>query len=349
MNVKRTFGTFLTALLLLSGCISDEDSYTQGVWERRSDLDGAARAYACSFTIDNKGYLFGGYKSGTGTRNLKDLWIYNIEGNYWSEGAPLPDGGSERHAAVAFTINGKGYITTGLVSATSKYLKDTWEYDPATNNWTQMDDFPGTARYGAFGFVINDYGYVGGGKDENNYMKDIYRFDPTAPSGSQWQIINGYGGSKRMYGTTFVINNIAYICCGENNGSSGTVNDLWKFDGTTWTQLRDISNTSDYDYDDDYAIVRSRAIAFVIDDKAYLVGGNSAGDGSNYSDYWIYDPVNDLWSGDSDDEYTPFAGSSRTGMASFSTGTRGFVVGGISSSLTYDDTWELLPYELEND
>lgn len=346
MNVKERIGALFIPLLMLGSCVSDDDSYTQGVWERRADLDGPARASACSFTIGNKGYLFGGY--GYKSSKLRDLWMYNMEDDYWVQCASMPEEGMERYDAVAFVINGKGYITTGGVYKTSTFLKDTWEYDPQTDTWTRKDDFPGAARYGAMGFAINGYGYVGCGHDGDNYLKDIYRFNPTAPAGSQWEIVNGYGGTKRIYATTFVMNNVAYLCCGSNNGTN--VYDFWKFDGTTWTQLRDIANTSDLEYDDDYNIVRSRAVSFVIDDKAYIVGGNSSeNSGTNYSDYWIYDPSTDLWSGEGDYEYTSFGGSSRTRCAAFSTGTRGFVVAGDNGSGNVcDDIWELLPYELED-
>jgi hypothetical protein len=44
-------------------------------------------------------------------------------------------------------------------------MKDFWEYDPATNTWTQKADFGGTARYSAVGFSIADKGYLGTGTD----------------------------------------------------------------------------------------------------------------------------------------------------------------------------------------
>ncbi len=342
MNVKMTLGMLLAGVAILSSCISDDDSYTQGVWSQRANLDGPARGHACNFTIGNKGYLCCGYGY---NKNLNDLWIYHTDGNFWEQGASLP--ATERHDATAFTIDGKGYVTTGVNRTTGAYMKDTWEYNPDTDSWTQMDDFPASARKGTFSFSLNGYGYVGGGFDGDNYLKDIYRFDPAAPSGSQWTQSVGYGGTKRVYATTFVIDNEAYLCCGSNNNS--TVYDFWKFDGTTWTQLRNIKDTSDYDYDDDYNIMRNQAVAFVIDGKAFLVGGNSAeSTGSNYSDWWIYDPSTDLWSGEGDYEYTPFEGSARTGTAVFSTGERGFIVGGRAGSSVYDDVWELLPYELED-
>ena len=75
---------------------------------------------------------------------------------------------------------------------------------------------------------------------------------------------------KYMGATSFVINNEAYVCCGVNNGTY--VDDFWKFNPSTgnWTQLRDISNSSDDDYDDDYEITRTNANAIVIDGVAFV-------------------------------------------------------------------------------
>ena len=71
-------------------------------------------------------------------------------------------------------------------------------------------------------------------------------------------------------GMAFVIDDIAYICGGENNGSD--VTDFWCFNPATgtWKELRELYDKSDDDYDDDYtSIVRSYACAFVIDGKGY--------------------------------------------------------------------------------
>ena len=111
--------------------------------------------------------------------------------------------------------------------------------------------------------------------------------------------------------------------------------------------MRDIANTSDDDYDDDYtSIVRSYGVSFVINGKAYLTLGSTAG-GSYYSNYWIYDPETDLWEGD---DLTAFEGSTRIHAVCFSTGTRGIIAtGGSGSSSYFDDTWELKPYEYEEE
>lgn len=141
------------------------------------------------------------------------------------------------------------------------------------------------------------------------------------------------------------------MCCGKDNSTN--VTDFWKFDGTTWTQLRDIADTNDdEDYDDDYDIARYSTVSFVIDGYAYLATRNRNG---VTSDYWKYDPDRDLWYGDSDDDFTPLTNvhnnysgaSSRDGAVSFSNGQRGFVLTGQSGGSYFDDVYELLPDEEE--
>ena len=235
---KTTMGIVLTALSVLAGCTED-DVYTQGQWIRRSDFDGVARCAASSFTIDGKGYLCCGYR-GSNRDLLKDCWAYDIEGNYWTQCADMPDGASGRHEAAAFALNGKGYVSTGAIKDEPDYVADTWEYDPASDTWAQKDDFAGGMRRGAIGFSVGGYGYVGTGYD-GNYLKDFYRFDPDAAADSQWQIVNGFEGGKRVNGLAFVIDEVAYLGFGQNN--STYTEDFYSFDGTTWTRLRDIANT----------------------------------------------------------------------------------------------------------
>ena len=88
---------------------------------------------------------------------------------------------------------------------------------------------------------------------------------------------------------------------------------------------------------------RSYACAFVIDGKGYIAAGQTAG-GSYRSNYWIYDPLTDLWDGE---DLTDFEGSTRSKAVCFSTGKRGIIATGGASTYYYDDTWELKPYEYE--
>lgn len=333
MTNKRLF-LFLIALLplcvALSSCSDDEDTDLIGTWYRVSDFDGLARSDASSFSIGNKGYLICGYD---GKKRLSDLWEYNMDTDSWTQKASFP--GAARNSAASFALSDKGYLGTGYDGESN--LNDFWEYDPISNTWERKADFPGSPRYSATAFGVADKGYIGCGYD-GNYLKDFYSFNP---NNNNWEQIVSIGGSKRLGATSFVINNVAYVCCGQNNGEY--LNDFWKYDPSAgqWKQLRDISNTSDDDYDDDYTIVRTNGVSFVIDGLAYLACGES---GSVRSDTWKYNPVTDLW-----ENIAKFKGTARTATASFSNGERGFVVSGKSSTYRFDDIWELHPYEYDDD
>ncbi|MDR2918118.1 MAG: galactose oxidase [Tannerella sp.] len=319
----------ILSFLFVTSC-SDDDDDLIGKWYRVSDFDGLARGHAASFTIDNKGYLYGGYN---GKNRLADLWEYDMDMDFWTQKADLP--GSARNSATAFSIDNKGYVGTGFDG--TSYLKDFWEYNSTANEWIQKTDFPGSARYEAVAFSVSGKGYIGCGYDDN-YLKDFYAFNPSTNS---WEQIVSIGGSKRRAATSFVINNIAYICCGNNNGEY--IYDFWKYDPTSglWTQLRDIADTDDDDYDDDYAIVRQYGVAFVIDGHGYVACGES---GSLRTDTWRYDPGRDIW-----ENVAKFKGSARTATAAFSNGERGYVTTGKSSTYYFDDIWELHPYEYDDD
>ena len=113
----------LSATLLCGSCM-DDDEYTQGVWRRMSDFDGVARSGASSFTIGNNGYICCGYR-GSNKDYLKDLWMYDIAGNYWTQCADMPDEAVGRHKTASFALNGKGYVTTGAQREEPDYLADT--------------------------------------------------------------------------------------------------------------------------------------------------------------------------------------------------------------------------------
>ncbi len=334
MTHKRLF-TLLIALfpILATSCSDDDDEDLIGNWIRVSDFDGLARSEASCFAIGNKGYLVCGYDGSKSDARLSDLWEYDMTTDAWTQKASFP--GTARNSATAFAIDGKGYMGTGYDGL--NYLSDFWEYDPTSNTWSQKADFPGSARYDAVAFGVSGKGYIGAGYN-GNFLKDFYSYNPAS---NTWTQIVSIGGSKRQGATSFVIDNIAYVCCGVNNGDY--IDDFWKYDPSTgqWTQLRDIANTSDDDYDDDYSIVRKYANAFVIDGSAYLTCGES---GSVRSDTWKYYPSTDLW-----EQVHDFKGSSRTLAVSFSNGTRGYIATGKSGTYRFDDIWELHPYDYDPD
>jgi len=328
----------LTSFFITQSCVKDTNSDDDviGNWSRSSDFDGNARSEAVTFVIGDYIYLTTG---STDRDRFKDLWEYNLTRQYWSQKADLP--GVARNSAVAFAIGSKGYVGTGYDG--SNRLNDFWEYDPSANQWVQKANFYGTARYDAVGFSISNKGYISCGFD-GNYLKDLWEYTPgaTAADPGTWAQKASIGGTKRSAASAFVINNKAYVCSGNNNGSA--LNDLWMYDASSdsWSEKRKLTNVSSDSYDDDYSnIARYNAAMFVMGNSAFLTTGEN---GSIISDTWMYDPGSDIWT-----KETSFEGGARTGAAAFTLSNRGFVLTGRNGSLSFDNAYEFHPSDEKND
>lgn len=91
------------------------------------------RAYAVSFTssLDSPSGTPRGYIAcGAGTHN-RTCWEYDIEKDRWYEVTSLPSAmGSPRVSAVAFDLDGYGYVTTGGSSIETAMFQDSWRFIP---------------------------------------------------------------------------------------------------------------------------------------------------------------------------------------------------------------------------
>lgn len=315
--------------LFVTSCSDDDEETTElvGNWIKKSSFDGPARSSAASFVIGNLAYVAAGY---TGDGYLNDLWVYNSDGDYWEQKADFI--GVKRSSASGFAIEGKGYV--GLGYDGTNRLKDFYEYDPSTNSWTQKADFAGSARYGAVGFQVAGKAYFGTGYD-GNYLKDFYQY---TPSSDTWTLASGFGGNKRRNATVFVIGDKAYLATGTANNA--TQSDFWEFDGNTeaWTRKRDISRGDSGAYNEDYALLRSNASSFVINNLGYLVCGD------NSTSVWQYDPSSDYWT-----EKTGVEASGRIDAVGFAVNNRGFIMSGRLGTSYLDDLLEFKPYDSQVD
>lgn len=151
-------------------------------WTKKISPGGSKRNEAVVFVIDDKAYLCTGINNG---ENVNDMFVYDATTEQWTEKRKLTNVSDEdyddkyttivRNNAVAFTLNGKGYVTTGLASS---YLNNTWEYDPATDLWTEKTAFEGTGRDGAVGFSAGNRAFVGLGKSSSLRFDDLREFVP---------------------------------------------------------------------------------------------------------------------------------------------------------------------------
>lgn len=338
--MKNRIFLFLQILsLVLLSCSDDDadDAEILGNWTKISPFKGRPRSGAAMFTVDSKVFMGLGYD---GDEYIEDFYVFDADEGFWEAKASFP--GVLRERAVAFSTNGKGYIGLGYNRERDKEeLGDFWEYDPATDVWTQIADFGGTPRYSALGFAIGSRAYVGTGFDGDRYNSDFWELDITTGT---WSEIQSYPGEKIERGISFVVDNKGYVCTGRNNGIHNL--DFWEFDpeARSWTKRSPASDDSDYEAFQ-FAVRRHDAVAFTIEDRAYIMGGVSSS-GATEKSIYEFNTTTGKWI-----QKTSFEGAARSLAAAYVLNGRAFVGTGQNGGSYFDDIWEFKPmqeYDEEN-
>lgn len=260
------------------------------VWTQKANVPGGGRSAAVVFSIGNKGYIGLGDSSNLYQR-YSDFYEYGPASNAWTRKADFT--GGARGGATGFSIGNKGYVGTGAMRGSTGIYKDSstidfWEFDPASNVWTQKASFAGTARINASGFSIGEKGYIGLGRNSLDYSylyNDLWEYDPMSDT---WVKKADFAGVARYGAASFSIGDKGYIGTGYGNLSRSS-NDFWEYDPTTnaWTQKANYSGDP-----------RELAIGFSIGNKGYLGTGYRSNNEYTYGpkcDIWEYDPALNKW------------------------------------------------------
>jgi N-acetylneuraminic acid mutarotase len=142
-------------------------------WTRKADFPGPSRRNAFAFQVGGIGYMGTGYD---GSAHLGDFWKYDPANDSWTQLGDFP-GGIRSHA-LAIAGDSTAYVLTGGREVDSVFKKDMWKFTPATESWTMLDDFPGGSRWRAFGWIIGQKLYVGGGaRFPSQASRDFYVYD----------------------------------------------------------------------------------------------------------------------------------------------------------------------------
>ncbi|MFM2225558.1 MAG: hypothetical protein RJA07_1760 [Bacteroidota bacterium] len=202
--------------------------------------------------------------------------------NTWLQKASLPDTG--RAGAFAFSIGNKGYLGGGFNNGWQTFLKDFWEYDPATDTWTRKNDLPFGKRALGISFSCNGKGYVGLGQDTlyfDSLYTDLWEYEPITDT---WTQKANFPGLGRRYAASFLIDTIGYVGTGES-AAGNPLSDFWAYNTTTniWQQKANFIGTS-----------RMTATAFASSTKGYV------GLGTDFfetwkNDWYEYNPTIDAW------------------------------------------------------
>jgi N-acetylneuraminic acid mutarotase len=222
--------------------------------------------------------------------------------------------GAARYRACSFVVNGKCYLGTGSMGNVQN-LQDFWEYDPATNAWTQKADLTGPKRTNATGASDDTYGYVGLGSNNGVVLTDWWQFDPVA---NTWTQKTSFPSTSRYGAGSFTLQNMIYVGGGIDSANS-VHGDLWQYDPSndTWAQ-KHIMPTP----------VTAMA-TYVINGKGYFVGGAINGGVTGSMQNAEYDPLSDSWT-----LRDPFPGGNIYSCVGFVIDGYGYVGTGFCGNLT---------------
>ena len=130
--------------------------------------------------------------------------------NHWEPAPQFPGGILEY--AFAMEINGMAHFGTGLQNGHPSDVF--YRYNPSTQNWTQLADFP-VKSYNGIGFSINGIGYAGIGNkkvNQEDFDKSIYSFNPELNS---WKWVANFPNVPSWLeirdAFAFTIGNVAYV------------------------------------------------------------------------------------------------------------------------------------------
>ncbi|MDC1067606.1 kelch repeat-containing protein [Candidatus Kapabacteria bacterium] len=263
----------------------------------------------------------------------------------WIEMESLPASASVRHHPITFSLNGYGYLLGGSTPDGSM-LADFYKYDPVTNEWTSLGNYPGPGRGFGYGVSYNGKAYVGMGiiqeGAQQGYGNDLWEFDPTT---EQWTQLAPLDPLKGRYHPAFIAAN-GKIFTGAGAGllnatTPSNLNDWWEYDIETnvWRELPNIPGPQ-----------RHHPFYFGIGNDAYVVCGHgsdfvtSSSTGNNvqiYNDVYKWDSETEQW-----ETLNDFPGEGRVAGTQFSYNGKGYLLSGEGEDhqlLEEGEMWEFDP------
>jgi len=231
-----------------------------------------------AFTINNTSYVL----AAASIDAMSPKYLYKFDAtNYSWQQLAIPM--SFTYGTLTSSGN-KMYLYTGTTS------NNFWEYDPAANSWVQKADYLMGTRVAPTMFTIGNKIYMGLGttaSPDQGYNTPDYSFYQYDINSDSWSQVADYPASisdgSRIFSSSFVINNIAYVGGGASNHPA---DEFYSYTpgNNTWTRLKDFNNPT------------SGKFAFTSNGYGYLAGGDSYNfPNSTLKSCYKYDAVNDTW------------------------------------------------------
>lgn len=257
----------------------------------------------------------------------------SVIGQSWEPVASLPETASIRHHPITFSIGGVGYLVAGTKPSVG-VLKDFYSYDPDTDSWTVLPDFPGSARGYSYGVTTDTKGYLGFGYFENEEtfegtaLSDLWEYDPET---EVWTELASCPCAARYHPAMVQVNDKIYV--GLGGSDFGDLDDWWEYDiaTDTWSEKTDFPSTE-----------RHHPYYFAIGDFVYVGFGHH--ESTIFNDFYRYDPSTDSWT-----TMATLPEQGRVAGTQFSYEGKGYILSGQGETHTNLPTGEFWEYDPDAD
>lgn len=187
------------------GFILEFDPITQQ-WTKKFPSASRYFSDAITYHYNNSIYVIGGYQrvwiSPFSDRNVfvKKMMRLNLANLVWSDLDSMPTYG--KFNLTSFELANEWYIGMGADSANVSVCcgvplpsKKFWKYNPATNQWTQLADFPGGHQVAPTCFSIGSKAYafygaipVGNPIIATNFTQELWEYNPATNAWASIQL-----------------------------------------------------------------------------------------------------------------------------------------------------------------
>jgi N-acetylneuraminic acid mutarotase len=188
-------------------------------------------------------------------------------------------------------------------------------------NWVLKGYLESKPRAEGSSFAINNYGYWGMGKDDEDYLTDFWKYDVSKNS---WSRVDSFPGTPRAYNVSISNGVKGYVGLGYDGDKD--LADFWEYDPVSdkWTQLPDFPGGA-----------RRWATAFAIGTDIYVGTGYDGENKLYLNDFYKFS--NGSWS-----KISALTGEKRRNAQSISYNGKGYIISGYHSSVL-PDFWEYTP------
>ena len=239
-------------------------------------------------------FLFGGYSA---RNRISDTWLYDIEGNAWTELDP-PDSPSPRSdSAIVYDAENGVVILHDGYCQDSSHPGEVWVYDFGVGNWAQMDPEEGPLpQYGHHMVYDSLNGRVvmyGGhwsiqSPRSHGYSDGVWVYDYPTDS---WTKVDEATSLPPRYWHQMAFDGERgkMIVFSGSMGDDSRRDDTWLLDTDefTWERLQS---------DESPEARENSAMAYdAAHQRVILFGGLSSFDEPPLGDLWILDPVDGTW------------------------------------------------------